>query len=238
MNTNRAVTATFVEDTAPPGGGTVTPAQTHTGTAEGQASVSTATPVVASADELYVVSVSTKPARAVTDVSGLGLTWTRVVAQCAGRNQTGVELWVGSGEATTDGTVTATLDGTPNAVVAVSSYLGADLSDPLGAVASTNTTGDPGDCSSGVDGADYTIDVPTTASDSLVHTAVALRLRSHTPGPDSTEEVEVVAGSGGSAAGVAVTTTAATSPTTSISGSLSGSSDWAVVAVAIRAAAA
>ena len=54
--------------------------------------VSTATAVTGVTGHLYPAAVSAKTHRQVTAVTGLGLTWTRLAAQCAGRNQTGLEL--------------------------------------------------------------------------------------------------------------------------------------------------
>ena len=70
-------------------------------------SVTTATSLTGVNGHLYLAAVSSKPYIAVSTVTGLGLTWTRVAAQCGGRNQTGIELWWAQGAATT-GTVTAT----------------------------------------------------------------------------------------------------------------------------------
>src|SRR5687767_10805656 len=100
---------------------------TNSGGSTSSATVSTASAVPAAAGQLYLAAVAIKSGSiAVRSVTGLGLTWTLLRAQCAGRGQTRVEVWQGSG-APAAGAVTASLGSTAtNAVIAVSRYSGVD----------------------------------------------------------------------------------------------------------------
>ena len=143
---------------------------------------------------LYLAAVSTKSFRAVTTVTGLGLTWTRLAAQCSGRNQTGVELWWARGAATT-GTVTATLASAPsNAVIAVARYSGVAATNPVGVLVGGNTNGVNGACANGTDSAAYSFNVTTSQGNALVVGAIATRNHAHTPGAGYTERVEAAQG--------------------------------------------
>lgn len=211
--------------------------ETSEGGSENSASVSTSGSLAAVAGDLYLAAVSYKPARSVSAVSGLGLTWTRVDEQCSGRRQTGVSVWQAQGNPSGSGSVTATLDSAPfSAVIAVSRYTGVNPTAPIGGVASGNTNGAEGGCSGGTDNTAYTIDLPVAASGSIAYGAVALRHRRHAPGVGYTETAEISAGSGGNAAGAALqerlVPSAATTP---VNGSFSSSLDWAVIGVEIRA---
>ncbi len=236
MDANKTVTGTF----GPPATGDVAFAAVATGGAVSAASVSTSTSVTAAPGELYLTSVSTKNYVNTTGVSGLGLGWTELADQCGGRNQTGVSLWWAQGTPSGSGPVTATLASSVGAaVIAVARYSGTPLSNPLGAtpnVVSANTLGVGGICSGGTDTASYSVPLTTQTTDALVFGAAALRQHAHTPGASWTERAETIAGSGGSAAGVAVQERSfpAAGPIT-VAGSFGSTVDWAVAAVEVRA---
>jgi hypothetical protein len=207
-----------------------------TGGSTSSASVTTAQEVPAVGGELYLAAVSSKPYRNTVLVSGLGLAWTELVDQCAGRSQTGISLWWALGAPGANGPVTATLASAPtNAVLAVTRYAGADPGDPVGSSLGANTNGTGGACSDGIDTASYSLSLTTASPNALVHAAVGIRQRAHTPGPGYTERVEVVQGSGGSAAGLAAMDQPFPSPgAVPVQGSLSSTVDWAAAAVEIR----
>ena len=219
------------------GGGTdpVTTGATWQGSSTGSASVATSSPVSVASGRLYVAYVSSKGFVPVSGVSGLGGTWAPVGARCGGRNQTGVSVFV-SANATSSGVVTATLGSTPStAVLAVIEYSGVDLSAPVGAVVTANSNGVGGGCAGGVDTASYSAPLTTGASSSLVTGAVATRTRTHTPGAGWAERVELNVGTASSGAGVAVEDRTVASPSAvTVSGTLSASADWAVVALELR----
>ncbi|MGQ0658298.1 MAG: RHS repeat-associated core domain-containing protein [Chromatiales bacterium] len=99
---------------------------------------------------------------AVSAVAGLGLSWSLIKAQCAGRGNTRVELWQGQGQGSGSGAVTATLASAPsNAVIAVSRYAGVSA---LGNLLAGNTLGANGACAGGTDSASYSFNLTTTVS--------------------------------------------------------------------------
>ena len=218
----------------PSGGGGSSPVhqQTVTGGAGATTTVSSAT-VTAVANHLYLVSVSSRPNRAVSSVAGLGLTWTRVDAQCAGRDQTGVEVWRAQGTPGASGAVTATLASAPtSSVITVSRYSGTS---GVGAVASANSNGAEGSCTGGTDSASYSVNLTTTVAGSLRFGAVATRNRNHTAGAGYTERAEIKQGSGGNTAGSAIEDRTAPGPGAApVNGTLSGSTDWAVIGVEVK----
>ncbi len=184
---------------------------------------------------LYLAVVTTKSHQDVVGVTGLGGTWTLLDTQCAGRSQTGITVYSTS-DAVSSGVVTATLGGSPsNAAIAVVEYAGADQTTPFGTPQSANTNGSNGACAGGTDSNTYSVPVTTVGADSMVSSFVAIRNRTHSPGLGFTELVEFAQGSGGSAAGMAIQTQSVPSPTTvDVSGLISSSVDWAVVAVEVR----
>ncbi|MFQ5737374.1 MAG: hypothetical protein ACE5JX_00040 [Acidobacteriota bacterium] len=230
IRSDTSLIATFA-----PLGASVAFEEVQTGASSASSGVTTAADVVAAADHLYLAVISAKPHQSVVAVSGLGLSWTAVGEQCSGRNQTGVVLWQAQGFPSGNGNVTATLAGVAdNAVIAVSRYSGASGGVPIGNVISGNTTGTGGFCSGGTDSASYSFDLSTSADDSLVFAAVAMRNKMHSPGAGFTERVEVQQGVGGSVASVALqdqpVPLVAVQP---VNGSFSASVDWAVIAAEI-----
>jgi hypothetical protein len=216
--------------------GSVTHQETQTGGASNTTTVTTAANLTGVSGDLYLVAIATKPYVAVSTVSGLGLSWTLVQAQCGGRSQTGVTVWMALGVPSGNGSVTATLAKvTGNAVITVSRYSGVNIAVSLGNVMSGNTVGINGACSGGTDTAAYALTLPMTVDGSVVYGAVAIRNRTHTPGTGYTEQAEIHQGSGGDMAGLAVegNSVAVAAPVT-VNGLFSNSVDWAVVAVEIK----
>ncbi len=223
-------------DNPPPGGGNVVFEESQTGGSSNLNNVSTASNLTAVSGHLYLAAISTKPKFNVTSVAGLGLTWTLVRAQCAGRNQIGIEVWMAQGNPSGNGAVSATLSGVPkNAVIVVNRYSGADAANPIGALVSGNSNGTNGSCSGGVDGSSYSLNLTTGVSDAVVYGAVAMRERTHTPGAGYTERAEIVQGGSGSGAGLAVEDkTVASASTVTVDGSFNSTVDWAAVGLEIK----
>ena len=137
-------------------------------------------------------------------MAGLGLTWTRLAGQCAGRNQTGIELWWAQGSAST-GNVTATLGSTPgNALIAVARYSNVAATSPVDLLVAGNTNGVDGECSGGSDSDNYSFNIVTDESNSVVFGAVTMRTRSHTPGSGYTEQGEMAQGTDANTASLAL----------------------------------
>jgi hypothetical protein len=228
------LTGTGVE--TPPSSGTVTFEEVKTGGSTGVSSVTTSASLSGVSGHLYLAAISTKSFSTVSNVSGLGLTWTRVRSQCAGRNQTGVEVWMAQGSPSASGTVTATLSGTPKtAVIMVCRYSGADAANPIGAMVSGNTVGTSGSCSGGSDNSSYSFNLTTTVSGSVVYGVAGIRNKTHTPGAGYTERAEFILGSSSDGAGLAVQDKTVASPTTvAVNGSFSSTVDWAVIGIEIR----
>jgi hypothetical protein len=234
MDANKSVTATFQQESG--GGGSVTFAEAQSGGSSSSLTVATSASLTGVSGDLYLAAISFKPSVAVESVEGLGLSWTRVRAQCAGRNQTGVEVWMAQGTPSSDGVVSASLEAAPvNAVIAVSRYSGVNPSSPIGNPVSGNTNGVDGACSGGVDSSSYSFNLDTTVDGSVVFGAVAMRSKSHTPGSGYVERLEVAQGGGGGTASLALVdqTFLVASPAI-LDGSLSGSVDWAVIGLEIK----
>jgi hypothetical protein len=206
--------------------------EVQTGASEEADTLATDAPLLAAADQLYLAAIASKPNTTVTDVSGLGLVWEPVAAQCSARDQTGVTLWRARGQPSGDDVVTASFDGAPRAaLITVSRYGGAD---GTGTPVSANTLGVAGGCSGGTDDAGYALDLVTTAPGSRIHVAVAMRNRDHLPAPTWSEQAETYAGSGGSIAGLSVAQGAVEQPAlVSVDGSFNSDVDWAVVALEV-----
>ncbi|HEY5571867.1 MAG TPA: hypothetical protein VIK64_02530, partial [Anaerolineales bacterium] len=234
MDANKSVTATFEQESS--GGGAVTFAEAQSGGSSGSLTVATSASLAGVSGDLYLAAISFKPSVAVQSLEGLGLTWTRVRAQCAGRNQTGVEVWMAQGAPSGDGVVSATMEAAPvNAVIAVSRYSGVNSSSPIGNLVYGNTNGVDGACSGGVDGSSYSFNLDTTVNGSVVFGAAAMRSKTHTPGSGYVEHLEVAQGGSGGTASVAVQDqTFLTASPVVLDGSLSGSVDWAVIGLEIR----
>jgi hypothetical protein len=220
-------------ETLPPST-TVNFEESQGGGSTGSTTVSTAGSLSGMSGDLYLAAISMKPNTAVSNVSGLGLSWTEVRSQCAGRDATGISVWMAQGDPT-GGTVTATLADAPqNATIIVSRYSGAHPSDPIGNILSGNTNGENGACSGGADNPAYAFPFNTGTPNGLVFGAAGMRNRTHTPGGYFSERQEFHQGSGGNEASVAVMDSTVENPTTvTLSGDFSSSVDWAVVGVEI-----
>jgi hypothetical protein len=231
MDSNHSVGARFVA--LPPPGSEVAFDEEQSGSSAESNLVSTAAPIGGVDGALYLAAISSKSFEDVTAVSGLGLTWSPVRAQCGGRSQTGVSVWQARGEPTGDDVVTATLASARSAsVISVSRYSGAGA---LGNIASANSNGPSGACEGGIDGEAYAFDLATSSTDSLVYVAAALRNKDHTPGAGYTERVELYAGSGGSTAGLATADgVAGSAPIANVQGFFSSTVDYGVVALEIE----
>ncbi len=222
------------EASATPSAGGSTPVhqQTVTGSAGATTTVASAT-ITGAAGHLYLAAISTRPRITVNALSGLGLTWTPVASQCGGRGNTAVEVWKAQGTPTGNGAVTATLASAPsNSVITVSRYSGTS---GAGASTSANTLGVGGACSGGTDSASYSVNLTTSVANTLRFGAVALRNKTHTPGAGYTERADLRQGNGGNVAGAAVEDAPAPGAGTApVNGTLSGATDWAVIAVEVK----
>jgi hypothetical protein len=223
--------------TPPPEPAEIVLEEVHSATASDSRVVITPTDVSAVPGDLYLATLSYRPQRTVITVLGLNLSWEELATQCSGRDQTAVSVWVGRGEPLFGGRVVGVLDAdATSAVMAVTRYSGAGP-DELGQVVTANSNGVGGACTGGTDGSGYSLDLPVGAG-SVAFGAAAMRTRSHEPGADLTERVEVIAGTGGAAASTAVQDREVSATgSVVVDGSFDGSTDWAAVAIEIRPAA-
>ncbi len=207
-----------------------------TGTSTESVTVATSANLTAISGDLYLAAISTKARLHLDRVSGLGLTWTLVKKQCAGRGSTSVELWMAMGTPSSNGPVTAHFPAAPsNAVITVVRYSGVYGDDPIGNVVSFSSNGEDGLCTGGTDTDNYSFNLTTTANNAIVYAAVALRSRTHAPGAGYTERAEISEGTPNAAAGIAVMDKQiASASNVAINGALNGITDWSVVAVEIK----
>jgi hypothetical protein len=208
----------------------------QTGTSTESETVATSANLTAVDGQLYLAAISTKARLHLDGVSGLGLTWTLVKKQCAGRGTTMVELWMAMGTPRNNGPVTATFPAAPsNAVITVLRYSGVDEANPIGNVISFSANGEDGACTGGTDTDNYSFNLTTTTNDAVVYAAVALRSKTHTPGAGYTERAEISQGTPNAAAGIAVMDKKIVSVSTvAVNGAIHDSTDWSAVAVEIK----
>ncbi len=226
MNSQKSVIAHFSST----GGNLV---ETASGGSTGSNTVRTSGAVTGVSGQLYLAAISTKPWVETTRVTGMGLTWVPVGSQCAGRSQTGVSVWAAQGSASGDGAVTATLASAPvSAVIQVTRYANVDGTNAIASVSSANTNGIGGACSGGTDSDAYNYAPELSSTGSIMYVAAAERNRTHTPGFNYIERAEVSSGNGGGTAGLAIEDKSINAPaSTTVDGSFSAKTDWAVVSV-------
>ena len=231
MNTNKHVSASFVLYQL----GEIQHLGTVSGGSSGSTTVATSVNVSAAEGDLYLAAISSKSQEPVLTVSGMGLSWTLKEDQCAGRSNTGVEIWWAQGTPSGDGIVSATFGSAPtSAVITVSRYTGVHPTAPLGASVAGNTLGVNGSCSGGTDSDNYNFSLSTSVADAYVFSAAAIRNRSHTPGSGYSEIGEYSQGSGGDMAALALQhKPQPTVGSTAVDGTLSSDTDWAVAGVEI-----
>ncbi|MDZ7361899.1 MAG: InlB B-repeat-containing protein [candidate division KSB1 bacterium] len=235
MDTAKNITAAF---TALPANSPIFCKETRSGRAVNSTTVTTSANLAGVSGHLYLAAISMRPKVKVVSLSGLGLEWTLVRAKCAGRNTTGVEVWMAQGTSTGKGVVTATLASAPQtAVIAVSRYAGVDPANPIGNVIAGNANGlnGQGACSGGVDQSSYSFDLNAGVDQARVYGAVAIKARTHSPGEGYTERAEVRELNSTQPSGVAVQDkTVAAAGTVTVNGSFGGVVDWAFVGLEIR----
>lgn len=139
---------------------------------------SVTTPAVAGGtNQLYLVSIANYQNVNVTGVSGLGLTWSEVKAQCSGRSTNGIEIWQAFGSPSS-GAVTVTFAATTQAtVLSVSRYSGADPANPTSGMTGENTLGPNGACSGGTTNNSPRLTLTALQNDTTLYTASSVRMR-------------------------------------------------------------
>jgi len=146
-------------------------------------------------NQLYLVAVNNYLNVNVNSVTGLGLTWSEIKAQCASANTTGIEIWKAFGSPSS-GTVTVNFTSTTQAAtVSVSRYSGADPANPVSGAIGENTVGLNGACSGGTTNANLKLTLTSAQNNTTLYTASGVRMRTITiPDPDYTERANNIAG--------------------------------------------
>jgi hypothetical protein len=214
--------------------------ETQTGQASNSTTVATSSILAAVGGDFYIAAISSNTNTAVDAVTGLGLTWARLSAQCASGNKVGLEVWTGQGTPTGNSLVTATFLASPdNAVIIVSRYSGVNLADPVSSVFSGNPAGLNGSCNSNSKSSTYLFNLTTTPLDGSVvyNTAAATKNAHHSPGVDFTERAEISRGNGNSQTMIVVQDKAISQASnTVVDGLFNKSVQWAVIGLAINPA--
>jgi hypothetical protein len=239
MNSNKNITAAF-GPVSGGGGGSVVFEEVKTGVSSLSNSVSTSENITGANGNLYLAAIASKDRENVQSVSGLGLNWIKIKAQCSGRDQTGVEIWMASGNPGGNDVVAATFNAVAdNAIIAVARYSNTDAANPVGTLISGNTVGADGLCSGGIDTDAYNFNMAVSASGAMIFGAIATRNRNNQPGSGYMELIDMSQGAGGLVAGLAVQERTLASPgTIAFSGTLNKPVDWAIIALEIRPASA
>ncbi|MDZ7343657.1 MAG: PQQ-dependent sugar dehydrogenase [candidate division KSB1 bacterium] len=227
---NGAVSDDFTFTTA---ASSITHEEVQTGGATNAVAVATAAALAGVEGHLYLAAISSQPRVAVNAVSGLGMSWSRLLSQCSGRNHTAVEIWMAQGTPSRNDTVIAMFEGlVEHAVIAVSRYAGASTKHPIGNAIAANTNGPAGPCLNGSVSNAYTVDFTTTANGAIIYSAVAKRHRTHSPGLGYTERAEAQQGTFDSMAGIAIQDRVVpTISTVRVEGTFNSTVDWAMAAV-------
>jgi hypothetical protein len=214
---------------------TVTFEEIRTGGSTSSTAVATSANLTGVMGQLYLAAISTNPNASVTGVSGLGLSWTLMKAQCSGQNTTGVEVWRALGKPSSNGLVTANLSAVPNnAVIAVSRYSGVSGVNPIGNIVSGNTNGSNGACSGGVDSSSYSFNLATAVGGAVAYGAAAMQDMVHAPGAGFTDRVKAQQGSSSVASLAVEDKSAALASAIPVDGSFSGNVDWALIGLEIE----
>ncbi len=200
-------------------------------------------PISGQAGDLFVVFISSKPARQVTGVIGLGLSWTEARQQCTGRSTARLAMFFAAAPAAAAGKVTASfaaLGSLASGLIVVHRYAGADLGNPVGHVSFANSNGPEGEatCADGVDSSTYSwSSLDTLRADSIVVSGVhTSNYQTHQPGDGFTERSDDQSGSTSFSAGVAVEDRRVLQPTMNltVSGRWEQPPDWAAIAAELR----
>lgn len=148
-------------------------------------------------DQLYIATVHTKNTDENITISGLGLTWTQVIEQCAAGSFQNLEVWTAFGSPGSPGVITATVgDGSAEELsIAALRYSGVDADTPVGGFVGQNTNGQNGACSSGSTTSSASSTVTTAATNSVIVGITYAPTRTITsPDADYTQRVAVVDG--------------------------------------------
>jgi len=215
------------------GGGSFANADNVQGSVKGATSVATTALTVPTSPNLYLAAISLSTGT-VTGVSGGGVTWSIVQAQCSGDGTNRTEVWKawGTGTATA---VTATVSASANLAINVTRFAGADATTPIGATTSANTNGVNGACTGGPTSVTPSVTLTTTTPNSLAFGAVSTASYTFTLGAGFTLLVNNSGPGGGAKLGMGTEYKAVATPAaTAVSATLGKTANWSIVAVEIK----
>jgi hypothetical protein len=192
--------------------------------------ISTSTPVAGGVKQLYVAAITSRPARLVESVTGLGLTWQYVHHAVRG-NASRVEIWMAVGNSA-GGKVKATFGGwfwQESSTIAVARYSGVDPVDPIGRVA----IGSLDDAGASADA--YSLNIAAIEPGSVVLGAATMGVESHSPGSGYTERLDWAFGTSVDRVGLAIEERTYTSAgSVVLDGTFSAGVDWSAVGIELR----
>jgi hypothetical protein len=210
--------------------------ETVTGTVANSTTVSSAQ-LQGGVDQFYVATVANYQNKAVSGVSGLGLTWTQAVNQCSARNAQGLQIWYAKGSPSSADQVTATFGvSTQVGIISVSRYSGVDSVVSFIDQHGENHLGVNGPCTGGVDSRPAKITMNPTTLNSVKVVAVNSRTRSLTAFPSTyTKIAGVQSGTSGAATVLSVFNSSVTTVASdAASFDLSGTTDWATAGLILQ----
>ncbi|MHA2325297.1 MAG: DUF2341 domain-containing protein, partial [Promethearchaeota archaeon] len=188
-------------------------------------------------NDLYLLSVSMKPYLDVSTVTGLGLTWTEIEDQPAGRSQTGVSVWYAQGNNPTTGGVTVTLAAqAAGFAVSLTRISGVNYVDPIGVTETANTNGIDGIGTDGIDSTNANVTLTTSYYGSLVLGIAATRINPFTPALGYTQIDVITGATSGSQARVTSFQKATPVPAYINVNGTNSEVDWAIAGIEIKPA--
>lgn len=200
---------------------------TKTGTAVSSAAVASSS-VSAVPDHLYLAIVAiSDTSNTVTDVQGLGLTWSYLGAKDSNASAVRLEAWYSIGTPSGDGVVTANLSSVADASqISVSRFSGIDTGNPLSLV---------GDSASAASSKNISYDVNVTVENSVLFSAISyVKLNIFTAGT-SAVITDITSGSNPSATGLVVQSIdAPLIQSYTVDGALQSSTNWSSIGIMIN----
>ncbi|MHA2092449.1 MAG: DUF2341 domain-containing protein, partial [Candidatus Kariarchaeaceae archaeon] len=187
-------------------------------------------------NDLYLLSVSMKPYLDVSTVTGLGLTWSEIEDQPAGRSQTGVSIWYAQGNPTTGGVTVTLASQAAGLAISLSRISGVHYSNPFGATETANTNGIDGSGADGVDCANANVSFTTSNYGSMVFGIAVTRINPFTPAQGYTQVDVITGATSGSQARITSFQRSQPIPGYVMVNGTNSAVDWAIAGIEIKPA--
>ena len=131
-------------------------------------------PITSGTDELVVITVLERGSIRVNNISGLGLTYNRLIVQCAANGSQAIELWTAYGSPAT-GNISVNFSGSNYALVYVTKYSNVDPASPYENATGSNANGQEStNCTSGPSN-EPSLNVSSTINNALIHVGTGTR---------------------------------------------------------------